>query len=151
MCGGGKYFFNHATIANYWPDGVRQTPAVYAQNYYQDINGTPKVRNIDSLNFLNSIIYGNVDNEFDIASPPVGDINYTIDHCVIKTSYSLNNNGSNNIVNPGNTSIFVDPTTHNYHLTSSSPAINIGIASSVAFDHDGVTRGNPPDVGAYEY
>jgi hypothetical protein len=151
ISGGGKYIFNHATIANYWPDGVRQTTAVYAQNYYYDINGTPQVRNIDSLNFKNSIIYGNVDNEFDIAPPPLGVINYTIDHCVIKTSYSLNSNGNNNIVNPGNTSIFVDPTTHNYHLASGSPAINSGIKTDVSYDKDGNLRSDPPDIGAYEY
>ncbi|MBI2279624.1 MAG: hypothetical protein HYU68_02900 [Bacteroidetes bacterium] len=151
VTGGGKYIFSHATIANYWPDGVRQTPAVFAQNYYQDINGAIQVRNIDSLNFLNSIIYGNVDNEFDIAQPPVGFINYAINYCVIKTSYGITGNVSNNIINPGNTSIFADYTTHNYHLTSGSPAINIGIASSVILDHDENPRNGFPDAGAYEY
>ena len=151
VTGGGKYVFNHATIANYWPNGVRQTPAVFAQNYYQDVNGNTQVRTIDSLNFLNSIIYGNIDNEFGIetlASAP-GVIHSAINYCLVKTTASLA--GSNNIINPGNTSIFSDYSTFNYHLAAVSPAINAGIASSVVLDYDGVTRNNPPDIGAYEY
>lgn len=151
VTGGGKYIFNHATIANYWPDGVRETPAVFAQNYYQDINGNIQVRNIDSLNFKNSIIYGNIDNEFssDILAP--GNLNYAIYYSVIKTTAGLSGNVGNNIQNPGNTTLFVDPTTHNYHLSGISPALNAGITSSVLFDKDGVARNNPPDIGAYEY
>jgi len=63
--GGGKYQFNHTTIANYWSQSTRQTPAVYLQNYYTDVNGNTQVRSIDSANFYNCIIYGNNDVEFD--------------------------------------------------------------------------------------
>jgi hypothetical protein len=150
ISGGGRYIFNHATIANYWPDGVRQTPAVFAQNYYLDINGTTQIRNIDSLNFKNSIIYGNIDNEF-ATDIQVGTLNYAFYYSLIKTTASLSGNVGNNIQNPGNTSIFADPTLHNYHLSWDSPAQNAGIISSVTLDKDGVTRNNPPDIGAYEY
>ena len=149
ISGGGKYVFNHATIANYWPDGVRQTPTVYAQNYYQDVNGNTQVRNIDSLNFKNCIIYGNIDNEFAIETLAPGIINYAINYSIIKTTTNLTGNVGNNLLNPANY-IFIDPFIHNYHLITGSVANNIGITSSVAFDHDGVTRGSPPDVGAYE-
>lgn len=38
-----------------------------------------------------------------------------------------------------------------YHLTGSSAARNAGVAlAEVTTDKDGVTRGNPPDIGAYE-
>lgn len=151
VTGGGKYVFNHATVANYWQDGVRQTPAVYAQNYYQDVNGNTQVRNIDSLNFKNSIIYGNIDNEFALETLAPGSINYAINYSIVKTTTSLSGNVSNNILNPANTYIFADYPTHNYHLTNVSPAINAGVVSSVIYDHDGVTRNNPPDVGAFEY
>ena len=150
ISGGGKYIFNHATIANYWPDGVRQTPAVFAQNYYQDINGNIQLRNIDSLNFKNSIIHGNIDNEFALEAISPGVINYTVTYSVIKTTWTGGSNFSNLVLNPGN-SLFVDEVNHNYHLSGSSPAINAGIASSVILDRDGVTRNNPPDVGVYEY
>ena len=42
----------------------------------------------------------------------------------------------------------------NYHLTSTSPAINAGIASNApSTDYDGVSRpqGSAYDIGAYEY
>ncbi|MCB0381538.1 MAG: hypothetical protein KDD24_09795, partial [Flavobacteriales bacterium] len=151
VTGGGRYIFNHATIANYWPDGVRQTPAVFAQNYYQDINGNIQVRNIDSLNFKNSIIYGNIDNEFTTEIIAPGTLNYAIYYSLLKTTSGLSGNVGNNIQNPGNTSIFADYTIHNYRLAWNSPAQNAGVASSVIFDRDGVTRNNPPDIGAYEY
>ena len=151
VTGGGRYIFNHATIANYWPDGVRQTPAVHAQNYYQDINGNIQVRNIDSLNFKNSIIYGNIDNEFTTEIIAPGTLNYAIYYSLLKTTSGLSGNVGNNIQNPGNTSIFADYTIHNYRLAWNSPAQNAGVASSVTFDRDGVTRNNPPDIGAYEY
>ncbi len=151
VTGGGRYLFNHATIANYWPDGVRQTPAVYAQNYYQDINGATQLRDIDSLNFINSIIYGNIDNEFNVQVASPGVINYSVKYSVIKTSFNGGSYFSNNILNPSISSIFANYTTHNYHLTSGSPAINAGTPSSVMLDYDGVTRNNPPDIGAFEY
>lgn len=39
-----------------------------------------------------------------------------------------------------------------YHLQAGSPLIGAGSAANApATDRDGVTRGNPPDIGAYEY
>jgi hypothetical protein len=40
----------------------------------------------------------------------------------------------------------------NFHLLAGSPAINGGITiAGITTDFDGVTRGNPPDIGAYEF
>jgi len=45
---------------------------------------------------------------------------------------------------------FVDPASHNYRLRPDSPAIGIGNASyTQPADHAGITRGLPPDLGAY--
>ncbi|MBX2959738.1 MAG: hypothetical protein KF732_07240 [Flavobacteriales bacterium] len=149
VSGGGIYNFNHATIANYWSGANRQTPAVYAQNYYQDINGNIQVRNIDSLNIKNSIIYGNIDNEFALEAYSPGVINYNVSYSVVKTTYSWGGYFNNVVINPSN-SLFVDAENNNFHITSTSPANNIGIATSILLDYDGVTRNNPPDAGAFE-
>lgn len=149
VSGGGIYNFNHATIANYWSGANRQTPAVYVQNYYQDINGNIQVRNIDSLNFKNSIIYGNIDNEFAIEAYSPGIINYNVSYSVIKATFNGGSNFNNIVLNPFNP-LFVDELNNDFHLSSISPANNIGIISSVLQDYDGVTRNNPPDAGAYE-
>ena len=57
-------------------------------------------------------------------------------------------NSGNITTNP----LFVSTT--DFHLTSASPGINAGIqltAPSITTDYDGVTIGNPPDIGAYEF
>lgn len=150
VTGGGKYNFNHTTIANYWPDGTRETPAVYMQNYYTDINGATQVRNIDSALFKNCIIDGTADNEFatEVLSP--GAINYKVSYSLLKTNAATPAPNFENLAAYFSSSIFVDTQNHDYHLIGGSPAINKGIISSVTTDHDGVTRNNPPDVGAYE-
>ena len=53
------------------------------------------------------------------------------------------------IINPGS-GVFANTTNHDYHLAPGSPAINAGFSSGVLFDKDGVGRGTPPDLGAYE-
>lgn len=152
VTGGGKYNFNHTTFANYWPDGTRQTPTIYMQNYYGDVNGNTQVRDIDSALFKNCIIYGNIDNEFSTEVLSPGAINYKVSYSVLRTTENTATpNFSNLVLNPNPFSpIFVDTENNDYHLISGSPAINAGIVSSVTLDHDGVTRNNPPDVGAYE-
>ncbi|MFH1503219.1 MAG: choice-of-anchor Q domain-containing protein, partial [Candidatus Diapherotrites archaeon] len=56
---------------------------------------------------------------------------------------------SNNIVGDP---LFVDAANGDFHLLPGSPAINKGISiPEVIADYDGNVRGNPPEVGAYEY
>ena len=149
--GGGDYQFNHTTLADYWSEGTRQSSSVYLQNYYTDINGATQVRDITAANFNNSIIHGDQDVEFDYDVLAPGSINFTFDHCILKTTNSTSGgNYINMIVNPSGT-IFVDKSLHDYHLTAGSPAINAGFVSGVTTDHDGNTRDAQPDLGAYEY
>jgi hypothetical protein len=46
--------------------------------------------------------------------------------------------------------LFVNPASDNYRLTVGSPAAGAGINVGVATDLDGVTRPDPPAIGAYE-
>ncbi len=149
--GGGEYQFNHTTFANYWNTGTRTTPSVLLQNYYVDINNTTQVRNIDSSNFYNCIIDGNVDVEFDTDVLAPGAINFKHNNCIVKTTNSVaGSNYTNVISNPGTNTTFIDITLHDFHLKNGSSAINAGFASGVVLDKDGVSRNNPPDLGAYE-
>ncbi len=148
--GGGVYHFNHTTIANYWNSGTRETPALYLQNYYTDINGATQIRDIDSANFRNCIIDGSIDIEFDHDILAPGNINFLFDHCIVKTTNSTaGGNYINVISNPSN--VFLDVTNHDYHLSSSSSANNAGKNINVPFDKEGNGRNaSTPDLGAYE-
>ncbi|MCB9335908.1 MAG: hypothetical protein H6586_07150 [Flavobacteriales bacterium] len=151
VTGGGNYHFNHTTIANFWEDGTRETPAVYMQNYYADINGNTQIRDIDSAVFTNCIIDGNIDNELEFVGASPGNIYYQFNYSILKTTASTASSSYNNVIqNPGAAN-FADTQNHDYHLSGGSAAINNGIATSVTLDHDGVSRNNPPDIGAYEY
>ena len=60
---GGKYDFKHCTFANYYSTLSRQTPNIFLNNYYEDINGTIQNRDLEQANFSNCIIYGDNENE----------------------------------------------------------------------------------------
>jgi parallel beta-helix repeat protein len=48
--------------------------------------------------------------------------------------------------------LFVGAATNNFHLQATSPAKGAGIAIAlVPTDFDGVTRPNPPSIGAYDF
>lgn len=88
LLGGGEYFFNHSTIANYWGFGIRQTPAFVMTNAIQDITGAVQVRDIENSTFQNGIIHGNIENEFlmefsDELTPDV-----TFDYFMVRTTES---------------------------------------------------------------
>jgi hypothetical protein len=148
--GGGEYHFHHTTFANFWNTGSRETPSIYLQNYYVDINNATQIRDIDSTNFYNCIIDGNEDVEFDFDVLGPGTVNFKFNTCILKTTNSTSGgNYINLIVNPSNSN-FVDVVNHDYHLAGGSAAIGAGFTSGVTLDKDGVTRGTPPDLGAYE-
>lgn len=148
--GGGNYQFYHTTIANFWNQSTRSTPALFLQNYYQDINGNTQVRDIDSANFFNCIIDGNADIEFDIDELAPGKIKYRIDHAIVRTTNSTPATNFFNIIkNPLNT-IFTDVQNNDYTLAPNSPANNAGKITGVVFDRAGNPRNSPPDLGAFE-
>ena len=66
LTGGGEYFFNQFTIANYWSYEVRNTPAFFMTNAFQDINGTVQIRDITNSTIQNGIIHGANTNEFQL-------------------------------------------------------------------------------------
>ncbi len=91
----------------------------------------------------------------------------SVEHYITPNSPTSGVNGSNNLCygagacptvfgsnNLGLNPVFVNASTHDFHLTSTSPAIDKGVTiSGLATDLDGVTRpqGSTFDIGAYEY
>ncbi|MCF8332433.1 MAG: hypothetical protein K9H84_08280 [Bacteroidales bacterium] len=151
LTNGGTYNFLHTTIANYWSSGVRQTPSVYVNNFYETPDGTVYSNNLQA-GFINTIMDGNLTNEFLAEDIDDGSLlEYTLDHCLVKTDQ--NTNGSSWI----NCIINQDPEFTNindvdFTLDQNSPAINAGSdAVNVPVDLKGDMRDAQPDIGAYEY
>jgi len=156
---GGSYEFYHCTIANYWQNTIRSTPAVILNNYYTYEN-TIFVRNLEKANFYNCIIYGNTDNElfFDNIENTV--FNYNFNNCLIKidenTIPSLSK-FENPIFNQD--AGIIDVNTYNFHIDASSAAKNK--ASKIYVDlyptylntdieQNSRIIDTAPDIGAYE-
>lgn len=154
---GGYYDFRHCTVANYWSQSVRQTPAVVVTNYYKDpYSGNIYASHLDKAYFGNCILYGNVESELLLDNQYGGDFNYKFDNCLIKVKEVPTdlNNYTDCIFNqtPG----FVSIEKNNYHIDTSSAAINKGkrqVALLIKKDLDQVNRmeDEAPDIGAYEY
>lgn len=151
LTNGGTYDFLHATIANYWSSGVRQTPSVYINNFYETPDGTIYSNDMQA-NLANTIIYGNQTNEFLAEDIDDGSLlDYTLDHCLIKTDQSTNGSSwFNCIINQDPK--FTGINDGDFTLEQTSPAINAGSdAINVPVDLKGDMRDAQPDIGAYEY
>lgn len=155
---GGSYEFYHCTIANRWLYGnIRNSPAVFLNNYYIDINKNIQIRDIHKAYFGNCIIYGNRQYEFEIDKDPAdnGILEYTIDHCIGKFgSESLDPARIINSVNNQDPK-FISWDEYNFELDTLSPAKDIGnilIGNLFPYDINGNSRieDGKPDAGAFE-
>ncbi len=156
ITGAGDYSFKHCTFANYWDQSQRETPLLYAQNFQGTASGTtiigePKIR------VENSIVYGRVDTEWDFEIIDNGKIDFKFINSVLKTDKNIT--GDTNYVNVTKNpsgQLFENLNEKDFHLSSTSPAINIGnigIGAQVPLDLDGVSRTSDaaPDAGCYEF
>lgn len=151
VTGGGNYDFYHTNLTNYWTGGTRNTPLLYLQNFYLGTDNFIHVRDINA-NFYNCIIHGNVENEFGDTATSGGTVNYTFDHCLIKTTQDTDGNNFVNIekFEGAGSSIFMNINTYDFHPITDSPVIDKGKDLMITTDHEGKTRNNPPDIGALE-
>lgn len=161
LTGGGRYRFEHFTIANYWNYGVRQTPAFYMNNVYADANNMLQVRDISGSFFVNGLVHGTNANEFQLEfndlQLPSG---LSFQHNMLRTETSIS--GSPYFPNAGTIyrnqdPAFVDGAARDFHLSSASYARNRATPSTVLigspWDLDGVVRGGNGgwDLGCYQY
>jgi hypothetical protein len=90
LTGGGQYEFWHTTVANYWDYEVRQTPAFFLTNAYQDAFGTVQVRPIEESFFRNGIIYGNIEREFELGFNALSQPNVQFRNMLLRTNVATN-------------------------------------------------------------
>jgi len=103
--------------------------------------------------FYNNTVYGNL---VGLRAGPQGP-NGTVfrNNIVFNNNTDFQTDGSNGTVDDHNllgvNPLFVNAGAGDFHVQSNSPASNAGVAVSiVTTDFDGNTRGNPPELGAFE-
>lgn len=155
---GGAYEFYHCTIFNNWYYTNRQTPSVWLNNYYKDINGNYQVRPLEKAIFANTIIYGNKETEVLIDEFPSSPIfNYEFKNCLIKVGTDVNTTNTNHWINifKNEPPQLKDPSNEKFELDSLSFCINKGdlnVGALFPWDFNGNSRisDNMPDLGAFE-
>lgn len=154
--GAGNYDFTHCTFSNYFSSAQRETPLFFAQNSFITATGTQLI-GIPNINIYNSIIYGNLENEFQTEIINNGNINFDVQNCIIKSQQGTDDTSKykNIIKNPPN-SIFKDPNNGDFTLFETSVARNQGnlsFGNAVPIDLLGNSRTTDglPDLGSYEF
>jgi hypothetical protein len=148
---GGNYEFYQNTFSNSNKNFTRQTPSVLFSDNTED--GISKYKKLN-INFINNIVWGNMDNEFMINSKNASLLNSNIQTNLIKTIGSINQ--GNNILNQD--PLFQDTKKDNYLLVGNSPAQNVGTDLSANFyynqfikkDLSNTLRIFPSDLGCFE-
>ena len=160
LTGGGQYYFNHTTIANYWDYEIRQTPSFIMTNTYQDlVNGTMQVREIVDSQFLNGIIEGGNTNEFQLVFDAALTPQFKFEHFLFRTDQPTDDptwfpvqSTIHRNVEPG----FVSVTDRDFRLTEAAFARNKGTSSTAEAieDIEGNMRNCDAlgyDLGCYEW
>lgn len=149
---GGLYDFKHATISNNWSYSIRNTPALYFNNYYKSSTNVVYPFDLVQANFTNCIIYGNNDEELVADSSNLGGkFQYFFDHCLIKSSMNVSDLNHWNQILVNQDPLFEDKSNFDFHLQTNSPARKVGKSGVVAVDIEGELRDvNTPNLGAYE-
>lgn len=147
---GGVFNFNNCTFANWWSASTRNTPAFYMKNWFETPSGD-NVRDID-LNMNNSIVYGNLTNEFEADMKVASVNNYFFRKCFIRSDQDLGD-GTHYVniqqnIDPG----LEDPSLNKFKLLSGSACVSAALTLYAPVDDiDDKPRDGSPDVGCYEF
>lgn len=151
--GGGNYSFVQSTIAGYWPFSIRNTPAVFINNYLIDTLEQPVTYPIN-FNFDNSILYGFNENEFETDMDGEADSLYFFKNSILKTTYDVSNTEIYTDILKNEDPMFVDYEVKDFRIDSLSPAVgraDKAIAATFPEDILDNKRMPLPDIGAYQW
>ncbi|MBI9065937.1 MAG: right-handed parallel beta-helix repeat-containing protein [Salinivirgaceae bacterium] len=156
---GGHAEFYQTTIGNYYPHETRNDPSLILTNFFESENG--KVINNYSAKFVNSIVYGSLDNEVAInyASDPTKEFYLEFDHCMLKLDKDFDTSNEDIfkdiIRDEFSKPNFMDVYNGDFRLDTLSAAKDAGTTQYIdlfPIDMDGNNRllDGLPDLGAYE-
>lgn len=147
VSGGGEYRFNNCTFSNYWSQAVRETPSFAIVNQYE-ILGNVFERPITNSYVINSIIDGNLTNEFQLEL--TGDNSFTSNYTIIKTDQALPDDFNNIYLNQNPQ--LTDPAISDFRPSENAFVLGkANPATATLSDITGTGRPADPAVGAYEY
>ncbi|WP_029034629.1 hypothetical protein [Salinimicrobium terrae] len=153
---GGNHLYKHVSIANYWQQSFRISPAVFMSNTLEERPAPLQVK------FFNSIIFGNESRELGLEIDGNVPVEIFFSHTLLKFLdeetegkwYDFSNNDIYNKVGLNEDPLFVAPKENNLQLQLNSAAMDKGdpnIAKQVPQDLLGRDRAQNPDLGAYEF
>lgn len=152
----GDYNFTHCTFANYFDAAKRETPSFFVLNSFVTANAT-QVIGVPEVQLYNSIVDGDLDNEFDTEVINNGSITFDVQNTLLKTTYNTSNTSEfQNIIKNPSSEIFNDPLNGDFELFEQSVARNggnINFANQVPLDLNGESRttDGQPDLGVFEW
>jgi len=152
----GDYNFTHCSFANYFDAAKRETPSFFVLNSFVTANAT-QVIGVPEVQLYNSIVDGDLDNEFDTEVINNGSITFDVQNTLLKTTYNTSNASDfQNIIKNPSSEIFNDPLNGDFELFEQSVARNggnINFANQVPLDLNGESRttDGQPDLGVFEW
>ena len=143
---GGNYTMKHLTVGNYFMQTERKAPACYVSNKISVYEDLPPIET--KAEFINCIITGRNETETSVNKDQKADLTATFQNCLVKAKDSsdyfmdcLWNKDPK----------FTDVGKLDFTLLPESPAIGKGKPNvGVFFDILGNSRGDKPDMGAYQ-
>jgi len=153
---GGRYRLDHCTFANYWSEGVRQSPSVLMTDWYEDVNGQIQIRSLAGSEFNNCIMWGNNYSLTDFDELVVSILNVPSNPIIRNSAVDAESEDFPSAILEGTTTDNVPPfasyADRDFHLTSNNSLWNGGGSQfSILTDLDGFPRNiGIPDKGCYE-
>ncbi len=162
---GGTYSFKHCTVANYWTNGFRNSPALFIDNFIEDIDGNQLSGDLQNATFQNCVIDGNRNIELLFASNGTNDFDFNFVNCAVKFddfNQTLEGDPLFDFTNGANfespflnlDTQFADARNNDFRLLENSEIRGLGnldIAIEVPFDAKGMDRTVVPDLGAFQF
>tara|TARA_Y100000991_G_scaffold68399_1_gene51088 strand:+ start:8968 stop:10557 length:1590 start_codon:yes stop_codon:yes gene_type:complete len=162
---GGKFHFNHCTIANFWSSGIRQYPSALFNNFYIDSDENEFINEVFELIITNSVIDGNQNIEFLIEKLGSYELNYSLYDTMVRfndinnyfsddPTYDFSDNSHYiNLYNNLNSN-FVNPFFNDLRINQFSELIGLGnlqYSINSPFDILNNSRADSSDLGAFQH